>query len=135
MQQLKQAAVLYLPGYLKLFPRCFATGTSKKPYTTCTTNRSEYSEDFEPIPNDYEPNTWDLARARSLDDIEYLLRPHHCGEVYVTCRGKQLALAAGHVRFIPSFTWYQSLIKHVLARYGNPVRIGSQFNQVHKERF
>ncbi|KAF7969578.1 hypothetical protein HWV62_26883 [Athelia sp. TMB] len=69
------------------------------------------NEVTEPIPDNYEPNKWDVSRAQSLEDIEYLLRPHHAGEVHVASRGKQLVIAAGHHAMVIRFGLEANVIK------------------------
>jgi hypothetical protein len=81
---------------MKIYPRVFAMGTAQKPYTTCTTNRDDYSDSTEPIDISYHPNAFDAKRARGKP-YTYLMKPLKPGPLHIAVRGKQIDVATEHV--------------------------------------
>ncbi|OSC97968.1 hypothetical protein PYCCODRAFT_1376170 [Trametes coccinea BRFM310] len=87
-----------LTAYLQIFPRVFAIGTKKKPYTTCTVDTGElcdYQESLEPVPDGYTPDKFDLSKAQGKPFARYL-KPLTAGELFVKARGKEIVFAAGY---------------------------------------
>ncbi|KAI0309416.1 hypothetical protein OF83DRAFT_1042474, partial [Amylostereum chailletii] len=93
-----------------IFPRVFATGTDTKPYTSCTVNRGDYSDDLEPIPPDFISNQHDASRALG-EPYEYLIKPLKPGNVLCQARGKQMCIAAGHHAVTISFGLEAHILK------------------------
>lgn len=85
-----------MPGFLRIFPRCFATGTAQRHYTTCTVDHRDYHDDTEPPDLEYIVNEFDADRAKG-QSFEYLLKNLAPGEIFWVNRGKQMIIAAGHV--------------------------------------
>lgn len=97
-----EGLLTFLLGSFQILPRCFATGTPQKPYTTCTVNTSGYSETTEPRDPGYIPDYWDQLRS-SGEPWEYLLKSTTPGELHCEVRGKQMVIISGHVRFSIGF--------------------------------
>lgn len=86
-----------------IHPHGWASGTKKKPYTTCTVDRTLYSDSTE-SPTTSPLATWDSQRLKEKDyrSCAYLLEKNLVsGPVVVASRGKLLAIGAGHVSSIP----------------------------------
>lgn len=80
-----------------------ASGSSNRSYVPCIADASEYDPHCEPYDTNYSPNQHDADRARG-QSYEYLVeKPLAAGELHVAARGKQLAIAIGHVSTL--VTW------------------------------
>ncbi|KAI0083573.1 hypothetical protein BDY19DRAFT_977432 [Irpex rosettiformis] len=82
------------------YPRCFAMGTSKKDYVTCTAEQDEgYDSAMDLVEDDRPvhgvPTHMDRERSRNKP-WEYLLESRATGEFVAGVLGKVLAVAAGH---------------------------------------
>jgi hypothetical protein len=74
-----------------------ATGSSVRSYEPCIADASEYNPQCEPYDPNYIPNKHDAARAQG-QSYDYLVeKPLAAGELHVAARGKELAIAIGHV--------------------------------------
>ena len=60
----------------------------------------DYDSILEAVPDEYTPNHFDADRLNSAGwrQLRYLLKPLDYGDVSVTCRGKEIIIAAGFVR-------------------------------------
>ncbi len=76
-------------------------GTKQKPWwTSCVVHPMGYTDDLEPVPDDYTPQPEDLQRCVGKKGTmwrPYVVKPLHEGEVCVQARGKEIILAAGYV--------------------------------------
>jgi hypothetical protein len=93
-------------GTFKLHPRCMAVGTRARPYTPCNADSSDYDASCEPLDPAFVPNGFDAAKAKG-QSYEYLVqKPLASGELLVATRGKQMAIAIGHVGLGPFFLFF-----------------------------
>ncbi|RDX40700.1 hypothetical protein OH76DRAFT_1412800 [Lentinus brumalis] len=90
-----QARGTLLRGSIVIFPRVFAEGTDRKPYTSCTVLNLGYNHWLEPPPSAYEICPRDERRSRKQPWEDYL-KPWEEGAVHVVARGKELLVAAGY---------------------------------------
>lgn len=74
----------------------FAIGTPGKDHINCIVSREAYDDACEPGDPCYVPDIHDAAKSVK-EAWKYLLKPLVPGPVHVVARGKQLAIAAGHV--------------------------------------
>lgn len=87
------------------YPRCFALGTKKKPYTSCNAFRApDYDHAADLSPSEHEdaaphlrPSSVDISRSKGKS-YQHLLGLHNMGELHVAVSGKIMAIAAGKVR-------------------------------------
>ena len=79
-----------------IFPRVFASERYSTCTTTCLGYEPELDSSDQPLPCINWPSDHDIRRSDGME-WEYLLQNKTMGEVWVHSRGKQLAVAAGHV--------------------------------------
>lgn len=85
--------------YLAIHPSVFATGSEKCPYCSLTVDRTQFSGRSDVGIIDRKSRLYDLIRAKD-EPFLYLLNETAKGVLYCETRGKQMVIAAGHVRVI-----------------------------------
>lgn len=87
--------------HLAIHPSVFATGSEERPYCSLTVDRTQFSgrSDIGIAAGKPRPLEYDIIRAKD-EPFLYLLNETAKGVLYCETRGKQMVIAAGHVRVI-----------------------------------
>ncbi|KAK7032696.1 hypothetical protein R3P38DRAFT_2520548 [Favolaschia claudopus] len=96
-------------GYLRIFPRAWAEGTTTKAHETFSVDIGDYSESLEPIEVPVDQHD-DKKFSKKAPGRYLLTQQLKDGPVHAAVRGKSLAISAGHHAIVVHFALEGNLI-------------------------